>query len=339
MSDRSVWDLYWHCDRIASCFDGAGASNYGEAVAEGWRTFFAALPDRVRIIDLCTGNGAIALIAAEVGRSEDKAFAITAVDQADIDPPAYVTRHGEEMRDVAFLGRTGVEALPFADGSFDVAVSQYGIEYSDTDRSAREAARVLAPGGQARFVVHAAEGIVASGAKTAIEDADFMLKGADLIGSARCCLDAVRKVESGDGTMAARQRANSAVASFKTALALAERHIPHATDKVMVSNSAGVLLDAFQARAKVGFDAALTKVDQVETEILAHRGRLQALVDAALDEAGAAALAARLCEARRAEAECERLENDEGLIGHVVTARFAYSPKAMVKSVPHRRQK
>jgi hypothetical protein len=91
----------------------------------------------------------------------------------------------------------------------------------------------------------------------------------------------------------------------------------------MLSNSAGVLLDAFQARGKVGFDAALAKVDQVEMEVLAHRGRLQALVDAALDEAGAAALAARLCEARRAEAECERLENDEGLIGHIVTARLS----------------
>ncbi|HET7576920.1 MAG TPA: class I SAM-dependent methyltransferase [Sphingomicrobium sp.] len=323
MSDRSVWDLYWHCDRIASCFDGAGATNYAEAVADGWRVFFAALPDKAKIIDLCTGNGAIALIAAEVGRAQGKSFAITAVDQADIDPPAFVKRHGEEMRAITFLGRTAVEALPFADGSFDVAISQYGIEYSDTARSALEVARVLAPGGRARFVVHAAEGIVASNARSAIEDADFMLQGADLIGSARRCLDAVRKVESGDGSMAARQRANAAVASFKTALALADRHLPHATDKVMLGNSAGVLLDAFQARAKVGFDAALAKVDQVETEILAHRGRLQALVDAALDEDGAAALGARLCEAREVQAECERLENDEGLIGHVVTARFS----------------
>jgi SAM-dependent methyltransferase len=323
LSERWVWDRYWHCDRIASCFDGAGATNYGEAVAEGWRSFFAGLPDAARIIDLCAGNGAIALIAAEVGRSEGKAFAITAVDQADIDPPAYVTRYGDAMRDIAFLGRTAVEALPFRDASFDVAVSQYGIEYSDTDRSAREAARVLAPGGRARFVVHAAEGIVASNARSAIEDADFMLKGADLIGSARRCLEAVRKVESGDGSMAARQWANAAVASFKTALALADRHVPHATDKIMLSNSAGVLLDAFQARAKVGFDAALAKVDRVETEILAHRGRLRALVDAALDEAGAAALGARLCEIREAQAECKRLENDEGLIGHVVTARFS----------------
>jgi hypothetical protein len=90
----------------------------------------------------------------------------------------------------------------------------------------------------------------------------------------------------------------------------------------MVSNSAGVLLDAFQARAKVGFDAALAKVDRVETEILAHRGRLQALVGAALDEAGAATLAARRCEGQEAQAECGRLAKDEGLIGHVVTARF-----------------
>ena len=48
MSDGGIWDRYWHFDRIASCFDGAGATNYDDCIADGWRAFFAGLPDERR---------------------------------------------------------------------------------------------------------------------------------------------------------------------------------------------------------------------------------------------------------------------------------------------------
>lgn len=44
------------------------------------------------------------------------------------------------------------EPLPFADGSFDVVVSVWGLEHFATDRVIREAARVLKPGGSLIFV-------------------------------------------------------------------------------------------------------------------------------------------------------------------------------------------
>ena len=323
MSERWVWDRYWHCDRIASCFDGAGARNYGDSIAAGWREYFAELPEQARIIDLCTGNGAIALMAAEAGKANSKGFAITAVDQADIDPPSYVTRNREEMAAIQFVGRTEVEALPFPDESFDVAISQYGLEYSNLDRAVPEMVRVLRRSGRIRLVIHAAEGVIAAGSRKVIADADLLLDAIDLIGAARRCLDAVARVERGDGSMIARQRANAAVADFKTALRLTSGHIPHAEDKIMFNNSGGVLLDAFQARGKVGHSAALAKVETVESEILAHRGRLRALVDSALDKNSVEALIEQLKEAGAIKAKWGKLENAEGLIGYVATARFA----------------
>lgn len=319
LSDRWVWDLYWQSDRIASCFDGAGASNYGDAVAAGWRAFFADLPEQSRIIDLCTGNGAIAVMAAAM----DKAFAITAVDLADIDPPAYVTRNRDEMAAIQFVRRTEVEALPFPDESFDVAISQYGLEYSDLARSVPEMVRVLAPGGQARLVVHAADGIVAANAKAAIADADQLLNDIDLLGVSRRCFEAVATVERGDGSPAAQERAQAAYEGFRDALRATRDYFPKAFDKVMVQNSGGVMLDAFRARHRVGYDAVFAKVDTVESEILAHCGRIQALIDSALDEAGVEALAQRLSESGAVDTRHERLENEQGLIGYVISARFA----------------
>lgn len=322
MSETWVWDRYWQFDRIASCFDGAGAGNYDECVAAGWRAFFGSLPSNARIIDLCTGNGAIALIAAGVAQGAGTAFSITAVDQADIDPPTYVARHAGDMSSIRFMGRTNIEQLPFPDHSFDAAVSQYGLEYAALDSAVAEAARVIAPGGQARFVVHASDGVIAAGATTVIADADHLLGGIDLIGAARRCLGAVGVVEGGDSSPEAREQAEEAVAGFKIALRRTREHVPRAVDKMMFSNSGGVMLDALQARHRVGFDAVAAKIDHVEAEILAHRGRLAALVEASLDRAGAEALAEKLRDAGAVETKCETLGKAGDLIGYVVTARF-----------------
>ncbi|HEV2816723.1 MAG TPA: methyltransferase domain-containing protein [Allosphingosinicella sp.] len=321
MSETWIWDRYWHFDRIASCCDGAGASNYDDSVAAGWRAFFGGLPEGARILDLCTGNGAAALIAAGIGRRGAKGFEIVAVDQADIDPPAHVTRHAEDLAAIAFAPRTEVEALPFPDGRFDAAISQYGIEYSDLARSLPEAVRVLAPGGRLRFVVHAADGDVAAGARTVIAEADQLLGEIDLAGRASRCFEALWAVERA-GDEAARPRADAAFAAFQEALAETARRIPQAHDPTMFRNSGAVLLDTFQRRGHFDLDQLLAKVGDIDTEIRAHRGRLVALVEAALDAAQAEALAERLRRAGADRAGSTPLMSGAELIGHIVEARF-----------------
>ena len=316
MSETGIWDRYWHYDRIASCFDGAGATNYDACVAEGWRDFFGGLPAGARILDLCTGNGAAALIAAEVGR-----FEIHAVDQAAIDPPAFVTRHVREMAAIRFVPGTNVEALPFPDGRFDAVISQYGIEYSDLARSVPEAVRVAAPGGRLRFVVHAADGEVAAGARIVIAEAELLLGAIDLPGCAARCFEALWPVER-EGDEAAKPRADAAFAAFQDALAQAARRIPGARDPTMFRNSGAVLLDTFRRRGHFDLDQLLAKPAAIEAEIRAHRGRLAALVEAALTADEAEALAGRLRQAGAGAARSSPLRNGAELIGHIVEASF-----------------
>lgn len=324
MPQAEIWSQYWHYDRIASCFDGAGAANYDESIAGGWRLFFAGLPAGTRILDLCTGNGAAALIAAEVGRAEAKRFEIDAVDQADIDPLSYVSRHAEDLAAIRFHGGTRAEALPFADALFGAVISQYGIEYSDLDRSLPEAMRVAAPGCRLRLVVHAADGRVAADARTVIAEADLLLTDIDLTGCAARCFEAVLAVERDPAPDAAtRAEADICFAAFQDALARAARHIARAHDREMFRNSGAVLLDTFKRRGHFDLAQLLAKAGEVESEIAAHRGRLAALVEAALDEAGAEALAARLRAMGARDARCTGLSNPNGLIGYVVAARRA----------------
>lgn len=323
MPDGGIWSQYWHYDRIASCFDGAGRTNYADEIAGGWRDFFGALPDGARILDLCTGNGAVALLAAETARTNERNFRIVAVDQADIDPASHVSRHEEDYRAIIFLRDTEVETLPFPSGGFGAVISQYGLEYSDLERSLPEAVRMVAPGGRLRLVVHAADGRVAADSRKVIAEADLLLDEIGLTAAARRCFTALAAVERvPDPTEAARHEANAAFAAFQTALERTAGQVSGAEDQAMFRNSGAVLLDCFQRRDRLEVDQLLSKVDEIEGEILAHRGRLLALVDAALDKTGVEALAGRLSQLGAAVCAARPLVNAAGLVGHIVEAGF-----------------
>jgi SAM-dependent methyltransferase len=323
LPDTSIWSRYWQSDRIASCFDGAGARNYDACITDGWRRFFLDLPKGCAVLDLCTGNGAVALVAAETGRAAGKDFDIVAVDQAEIDPAFYVTRCGADLATIRFHGGTAIETLPFPEARFGAVISQYGIEYSDLDRSLEEAVRVLAPGGALRLVVHAAEGRVAAAARTVIAEADLLLDEIDLTGCASRCFSAVALAERKPNADAEENRsADRALAAFQQALMRSARQVAVAADATMFRNSGAVLLDTYQRRAHFSLDALLAKAVTIETEIRAHRGRLAALVAAALDAAAAEALAERLRAAGVAPSGSAPLMDRDGLIGHVVQAGF-----------------
>ena len=74
-----------------------------------------------------------------------------------------------------FIGKTAAESLPFADGSFDVVVSQYGLEYADLEIALSEAARVLAAGGQLHWLAHGSDSIVVAQGRAQLVDIDLLL--------------------------------------------------------------------------------------------------------------------------------------------------------------------
>lgn len=240
------------------------------------------------------------------------------MDSAAIDPPAFVTRHAELYAAIAFRGGVSIEALPFPSGHFGAAISQYGIEYSDLSKSLSEAVRVLAAGGRIRFVVHAADGIIAAGARAVIADADLLLDEIDLTGCAARCFEHVLAVERDGGDF---KRADGSFTAFQAALERTARSIAGAHDKTMFRNSGAVLLDTFKRRGHFDLGQLLAKAEEVRGEIACHRGRLVALAEAALDARGAEHMADRLS-AMGGVAASRPLANGDGLIAHIVAARF-----------------
>lgn len=136
-----IWSRYWQSGQQHSCF------NNGKALRTEsyWAPFFDMLPVGSRLLDLACGAGALTRqAAAHPGR-----FSVIGADYAEGLPSISGARIDAGVR---------LESLPYPAGSFDAVISQFGIEYSDFSCSLPETARVLAAGGKAAFLCHAAEG-------------------------------------------------------------------------------------------------------------------------------------------------------------------------------------
>ncbi len=157
MSDTySHWSRYWARGCLTSLPQDF-AANYDGEVAAFWRRQFERLPSRAQLLDVCTGNGALALLAAAFSPQHARRFSITGVDAARIDAEAVRRAHPEavsRMEDIRFIDATPFEKSDLPAASFDLVMSQYGIEYCDWPAAATQSERLLRPGARLAFVAH-----------------------------------------------------------------------------------------------------------------------------------------------------------------------------------------
>lgn len=104
----------------------------------------AALRSGERVLDVACGTGVVTRLAAErVGDAGSVAGSdihpgMLAVARASAPPDASITWY-----------ETAAEAMPLADGAYDVVLCQMGLQFfSNKPAALREMARVLAPGGR-----------------------------------------------------------------------------------------------------------------------------------------------------------------------------------------------
>lgn len=107
---------------------------------------FAGVRPGQRVLDVACGTGVVAVTAARIGAK---------VSGLDLTPE--LLEHARENSSIAEVDidwREGdVEALPFADGEFDVVLSQFGHMFAPRpDVAIGQMLRVLKPGGTIAFV-------------------------------------------------------------------------------------------------------------------------------------------------------------------------------------------
>lgn len=156
---RRSWSRYWASGALTSLPEDFRA-NYDGEIRAFWHARSAEVPDGGRVLDVCTGNGAVALLVAEGLAGLDRTAGITAVDLADIQPQRIRQRFpalAEYIDRIRFVGNRSFEDIALDDDSQDLIVSQYGIEYCEPAAAAAQCARLLKPGGRLALITHATD--------------------------------------------------------------------------------------------------------------------------------------------------------------------------------------
>ncbi|MEX1993971.1 MAG: class I SAM-dependent methyltransferase [Steroidobacteraceae bacterium] len=226
------WETYYRGGALASCPLGSYA-HYTLELRDAWVEFFSALPDGARVLDIGTGNGAIALIASQAAAALAKRFEIHGTDLARIDPVRDVADGVHLFAGIRFHAGIATESLPFESASFDAVSGQYALEYTAVDRTLAEIHRVLKPGGGAQFVLHHVDSIVARNARESLAHSALVLEDTNILRRLRRHLEAERRSPA----VARKTRAD---------LAAALQTLVHAAGQTSNPLTLNVTIDAVQ---------------------------------------------------------------------------------------------
>lgn len=281
--DQTHWDRYWQADRVSACLADVATHNYGATTRAGWEAFFEALPSGARLLDIGTGNGAVALIASEIGTAAGKHFEIHGVDRADIDPVRFVNNPSPALKAIQFHGRTPSESLPFPAAHFDAVSSQYALEYTNLAATLAELRRVTKAGAQLRFVLHGSDAAPAVGAARDLDEIAFLMDELDLLNKARSLMRAAFGFEyASTYDPGLEARAREARESYLAAAQRADARYAVAGCKPMFTDLLAGIRSAWDRRRELTLDYILEGIDAIETEMRAHAARLREMRHAAL---------------------------------------------------------
>jgi SAM-dependent methyltransferase len=297
-----AWSVFWQADRIEACVP-RGNAGTDQAIASRWQQFFSGLPAKAKVLDLGTGNGALALHAMRASRDAGLDLEFHGVDSADVDPQRFAVSAHDLLARARFHSRTAMERLPFPDACFDAVCSQFGLEYSRLEDSVPELSRVLRPDGAILLLMHDAQSAVAGRNAMQWRQCERLLSGS-LFGSLDRLLNAIFDAQE-DDSEEALVRARRAIQQFTDVAAGLEQEAVADADADLVDRVLSAARQIPGLRLTRSRDELLSESRALQARVQAQAERFRAMTHAALDGAGLARLIDDLGAAGIAVAEPE----------------------------------
>lgn len=281
------WDTYWRGSAGGASFSSEGVDH--PLVRQFWVDTFAALPEGkpLRLLDVASGVGAVVDVARQA--LEDQGFEATCIDTSEAAIESLATR-------MPFVnGVVGSASdMPFPDGAFDLATSQFGVEYAGLDAVA-EMARVTAPGGSLVLLMHLEGGLIHGECAANVAAIDA-LQATGFIAAARRLFTEARRCVRGE-TNGSRDDYDAAVQDMipvsRQVEALLEKH----GEDVAGGTPANLYRETDRIYGRImhhDLDEVLEWLDRMDSELSSYRGRMQSMCDAANTEPALQALADQL---------------------------------------------
>ena len=170
----AAWSSYWSEGNITS-LPNLFADNYSGDVRRFWDEAFSTLEENSRVLDICTGNGAIAHLAQDHADRRGIRCKIHAIDVAEIQP-GNRERDDSSIKHIHFHSGVAVEATNCRSDYFDLIVGQFALEYCDIPEAVKELARIIQENGSLVLMIHHADSATAHRTRHLVDVADVFLK-------------------------------------------------------------------------------------------------------------------------------------------------------------------
>lgn len=281
--DDESWGKYWSSGSLTSCAD-AFAGNYEGVMRSVWEARFADLEDGATVLDICTGNGAIALIAAAAAKRAGRHFRIEAIDRAAIFPERAVDEQSRGLlAEIHFQSGVDASQLPFDDASIDLITGQFALEYTELPATIADLARVATPGGGAFFVLHHDNSVILRTAAEERRHIALILDETGLFERASELLGIMGRVAPGErAKLSGDPAAERARTALNTAASRVSDALRAARHPEILRTTLGYIGRAWETLGSQGAEAALASLASSRAEIAANAGRLEDLTSAAL---------------------------------------------------------
>ncbi|MBB3169185.1 class I SAM-dependent methyltransferase [Simiduia aestuariiviva] len=170
---RIAWDSFWELGGTqAFGVEGRAAIELNEY----WQKFSQTL-NAESVLDLCAGRGAVGtqmLLA-------NSRLSMYGVDYAKVTPESIDGNAAwEEFFSGFDLSKDQLERL----GSYDICVSQFGIEYLHREKAFEHFSCLMKPGGRFNFLVHLKGGAIDTMASEKVKELEVLLRSGGVLDTA-----------------------------------------------------------------------------------------------------------------------------------------------------------
>lgn len=283
--DTQAWKQFWE-NRQAVGEHQFRDPDTAAVLHRHWQEFFGSLqvqPAPMRLIDLASGEGEVVRLA--------RASALVA-DLACFSVDIALGASHLAAQEAAIPVVANCNALPFPEGSFDLVVSQFGLEYAGPEAFS-EAGRLVARGGRFHALVHCKGGQVES----ACQEVAALLgavQGAQLLERTQVFAETVRRAVAGDASQAAGQASAEAL---REALESVARSTGSATPGPARDHLTRLIRDVQTLASRLGAYApedVTAWLDGQRKDLAAFQQRMQSMIRVAQSREQAQAILARL---------------------------------------------
>jgi|TARA_B110000971_G_C20038910_1_gene516276 ubiquinone/menaquinone biosynthesis C-methylase UbiE len=277
-----AWSNYWK-KGFSTTFVSDETDTYSGATRDHWLEVFSHLNVGNSVVDLGTGNGAILEIGISSVGADQKQLTWIAVDYADLANSKFYRGHPE----IQVHDHTSIEDTPLADESVDLAVSQFGFEYSDTEKASIELSRFLAPGARFRAAIHHADSSISLHSKSALQQIAWCQRS-ELTQTSVKLLRRLSKLNKSNRDPRSDPRAEELKSFFNQ---MAERlngygdQMPDASHIGYFLNELGSLFNPERA-GELSLHQKIGIVEQLEIDTRGYERRMVSMLNAGLDNAG-----------------------------------------------------